>query len=164
MNKVIRVDPFDRKSIDAAINQIKAYKAWVAVKEKELREKLAARGVSVAEVKFRGAVYDGRNDISVRWEDDGAKATIYASGQAVAFIEFGSGAKYGYGHPQASEFGLGPGTWSDGPNGKGHWDDPDGWWYNHKRTFGNPPAMAMYEAVQQMTQTLAEIATEVFST
>jgi hypothetical protein len=85
---------------------------------------------------------------------------IYAEGESVAFIEFGSGDKYGHGHPQAGELGMGPGTY---PEGKGHWDDPRGWWYGHgKHTYGNPPAMAMYQAVQAMTEQITMIAREVF--
>jgi hypothetical protein len=88
-------------------------------------------------------------------------AVIYAEGESVAFVEFGSGIKYGYGHPQAGEFGVGPGTY---PDGKGHWDDPKGWWYGHgQHSYGNPPAMAMYRAVEQMTEDITRIAREVFS-
>ena len=79
----------------------------------------------------------------------------------MAFIEFGSGAKYGYGHPQAGKLGVGPGTY---PDGKGNWDNPKGWWYgNSEHTFGNPPAMAMYGAVQAITEQVTMIAKEVFS-
>ena len=90
---------------------------------------------------------------------------IYASGTAVAFIEFGSGAAMGYGHPMAGEHGLGPGTWStdESLGGKGHWDDPNGWYYKHgEKSHGNPPAMAMYDAVQAMTAEITTIAKGVF--
>jgi hypothetical protein len=102
--------------------------------------------------------------VTVRVDDTGSVAVIYAEGESVAFIEFGAGAKYGYGHPQAGEFGFGPGTWSDGESGKGHWNDPKGWWYAPgQHSYGNPPAMAMYQAVQKMTEELTVIAREVFS-
>lgn len=164
MNHRIVVDPFDSKSIDKAIAELIRYKTWVANKEEELRKRLANIGAEVARIEFASAIYDGKNDVSVTVSDDGWTATILASGKAVAFIEFGSGAMYGDGHPMNAEFGTGPGTWSDGPNGKGHWDDPNGWYYAHgKKSFGNPPAMAMVHARDRMVEDVTRIAREVFS-
>ena len=160
MVKKITID-LSAKSIDSAIKEVRKYKAWVLAKEKELRQRLAMLGASVASIKFSTAIYNGTNDVTVRVEDDGSMATIYAEGESVAFIEFGAGAKYGYGHPQAGELSVGPGTY---PDGKGNWDNPKGWWYgNSEHTFGNPPAMAMYEAVQAIAEQVTMIAKEVFS-
>lgn len=162
MPKTIVVNPLDPKSVSEAIKAVKQYKAWVTMKETELRQRLAMLGASVASIQFSRAIYNGSNDVTVRVDNTGSVAVIYAEGQDVAFIEFGAGATYGYGHPQAGEFGVGPGTY---PDGKGHWDDPNGWYYAHgKHTFGNPPAMAMYTAVQTMAEQLTAIAKEVFST
>ena len=159
----IVIDPFNPKSISEAIKELDRYKKWVQEKEEILRQRLAELGVSVASLEFNQAVYNGTNDVSVRFEDNGNKATISAEGSAVLFIEFGSGEKYGGGHPDAGKFGYGPGTWSDGPNGKGHWDDPNGWYYAHgKRSFGNPPAMAMVHARDAILEQLTAIAREVF--
>lgn len=133
-------------------------------KEAELRTRLAAIGATVASIQFSRAIYNGSNDVTVRVDNTGSVAVIYAEGESVAFIEFGSGAKYGYGHPQAGEFGFGPGTYSDGPDGKGHWDNPKGWYYAPgQHSYGNPPAMAMYKAVQEITEQVTKIAKEVFS-
>ena len=161
MNKTIKVE-LNSKSINSAIKELQRYKRWIAVKETELRNRLAMLGASVASIQFSRAIYNGSNDVTVRVDNTGSVAVIYAEGESVAFIEFGSGAKYGYGHPQAGEFGVGPGTY---PDGKGHWDDPKGWWYERgKHSYGNPPAMAMYKAVQEMTEQVTKIAKEVFST
>jgi hypothetical protein len=147
------------ESISQAISELYRYKDWVTSKETELRTRLAMLGATVASVKFSRAIYNGVNDVSVRVDDDGSKAVIYAEGEAVAFIEFGAGAKYGYGHPDAGKFGAGPGTYP----GKGHWDDPRGWWFGSgQHSYGNPPAMAMYGAVVEMNTQLTEIAREVF--
>ena len=160
MPKKITID-LSAKSIDSAIKEVRKYKAWVLAKEKELRERLAMLGASVASIKFSTAIYNGTNDVTVRVEDDGSMATIYAEGESVAFIEFGAGAKHGYGHPQAGELGVGPGTY---PEGKGNWDNPKGWWYgNSEHTYGNPPTQAMYSAVQTITEQVLIIAKEVFS-
>ena len=159
----IVIDPFDSKSVSNAIKELERYKRWVQEKEKILRQRLAQLGMSVASVEFSRATYNGTNDVSVRVEDNGKKATIFAEGSAVLFIEFGSGAKYGNGHPEAGKFGYGPGTYSDGPNGKGHWDDPNGWYFAHgQRSFGNPPAMAMVHARDSIVEQLTAIAREVF--
>lgn len=153
------------KSINRAIKEVERYKQWVAEKEAELRARLAMLGASVASIQFARAIYTGSNDISVRVDDTGSVAVIYAEGEALLFIEFGSGYKYGYGHPMAGKLGYGPGTWSDGPNGKGHWKNEKGWWYGSgQHTYGNPPAMAMYKAVQEITENVTKIAREVFAT
>lgn len=163
MTKRIEIELSD-DSIGKAIQELRRYADWVQVKETELRSRLAMLGATVASIQFSRAIYNGSNDVSVRVDDTGSVAVIYAEGESVAFIEFGSGAKYGYGHPLAGQFGFGPGTWSDGPDGKGHWDNPKGWWYGSgEHSYGNPPAMAMYDAVKEITENVTRIAKEVFS-
>lgn len=163
MAKTIRINGISEAAIDAAVQELRRYGEWVERKEAELRSRLASLGATVASINFSRAVYNGVKDVSVRVDDTGSVAVIYAEGESVAFIEFGSGERYGSGHPQAAEFGFGPGTWSDGPEGKGHWDNPKGWWYGHgQHSYGNPPAMAMYQAVQAMTEDITTIAKEVF--
>lgn len=162
MAKTIKIELTD-ESIKSAIKEVRKYQEWVEEKEAELRRRLAELGVYVARIQFALASYDGLDDVKVRMDSTGSVAVIYAEGESVAFIEFGSGAKYGYGHPQAGELGFGPGTYSDGPDGKGHWDDPDGWYYEHgKKSYGNKPTMAMWTAVQRMTEEITTIAREVF--
>jgi len=157
--KTIRIELSD-ESIKNGIKEVQQYKRWVLEKEKELRSRLASLGATVSSIEFARAIYNGSNDVSVRVDDTGSVAVIYAEGESVAFIEFGAGIKYGYGHPQAGEHGVGPGTYP----GKGNWDNEKGWWYGHgQHSYGNPPAMAMYDAVQRMTEELTRIAREVFS-
>ena len=159
----IVIDPFDKESIDNAVKELERYKRWVQEKEKILRQRLAQLGATVASIEFSRAIYNGTNDVSVRVEDNGRKATIFAEGSAVLFIEFGSGEKYGGGHPDAGKYGYGPGTYSDGPNGKGKWNDPNGWYFAHgQHSFGNPPAMAMVHARDAIIEQLTAIAREVF--
>lgn len=156
----IRVNPLDSESIDNAIRQIREYKEWLISKEKELRERLAFLGAVEAKINFTHAIYNGVKDVTVDIEESGNKAIIYAKGESVAFIEFGTGAKYGYGHPMNAELGTGPGTY---PEGKGHWDDPEGWYFAHRQhTFGNPPAMAMVRSRDEMVARLTAVAREVF--
>lgn len=162
MAKNITVNPFDKKSINNAVKELNRYKQWVTAKENELRIRLATMGATVASIQFARAIYNGTNDVTVRVDDTGSVAVIYAEGDAVAFIEFGSGAKYGYGHPMNNELGTGPGTY---PSDKGNWNKPQGWWYGHNQhSFGNPPAMAMYQAREQMVEQITQIARQVFAT
>lgn len=161
MPKTIEIDPFDKDSIAKAIKGLQEYKQWVLAKEAELRNRLAGIGASVASIQFARAIYNGTNDVTVRVDNTGGVAVICAEGSAVAFIEFGAGIKHGYGHPEAGKFGVGPGTY---PEGKGHWDNEHGWWYGHNlHTYGNPPAMAMYQAREQMVEQLTQIAKAVFA-
>lgn len=168
MAKTIRIDGLSESNIKEAAQELRKYAEWVSRKETELITKLAERGKAVASIKFASAVYDGTNDVTVRVAPTGDGAAIYAEGAAVAFIEFGSGSAMGYGHPWpiAGDRPMGPGTWSSDPDvGKGHWDDPNGWYYAHgKKTHGNPPAMAMYDAAQTIVAELTTIAKEVFGT
>lgn len=161
MNEKISIDIMVPGSIGEALAKLRNYKNWVIEKEAELRNRLAMVGASVASIQFARAIYNGTNDVTVRVDNTGSVAVIYAEGSAVAFIEFGSGAKYGYGHPEAVKFGTGPGTY---PSGKGHWDNPKGWWYGHgQHSYGNPPAMAMYQAREQIVEQVTQIAREVFA-
>lgn len=161
MLKTFEIDPFDKKSIAKAIKGLQDYKQWVLAKETELRNRLAGIGASVASIQFARAIYNGTNDVTVRVDNTGSVAVIYAEGSAVAFIEFGAGIKHGYGHPEAGKFGVGPGTY---PDGKGHWDNEHGWWYGHNQhTYGNPPAMAMYQAREQMVEQITQVAKAVFA-
>ena len=165
MAKTIRINGLSAESIAEAAQELRRYAQWVGWKEAELISKLAERGRRVAEINFDFAIYDGDNDVSVTVNETGSSAVISAKGRTVAFIEFGSGAKDGYGHPMAGQFGFGPGTWSDGPDGKGHWDNPNGWYYKHDtKSHGNPPAMAMVAARDAMVEELTTIAREVFGT
>lgn len=150
--------------VDSLIKKLKKYKSNLQEKNKRFLQRLADEGLQIATTKFSEAAYDGENkDVSVttEWIDDNT-LTIKASGEAVLFIEFGSGL-IGYGHEKAEEMGYGPGTWSDSELGKGHWQNPDGWYYEHgKKSLGNPPAMAMWEASKNMRMKIAQIAREVY--
>lgn len=156
----------DSRSIEDAVKQIREIEAEWDRKFDTLIERLAAIGATSVSLGFRRAIYSGKNDAKVSVEKRANGYSILANGESVLFIEFGSGDRYGYGHPQNAEFGMGPGTWSDSPDGKGHWDDPRGWWIPKEKggghTYGNPPAMVMYRAARELEQEIQKIAEEVF--
>ena len=152
-------------SIDAAIKQLEDYRKDLDRKAQELCKRLADMGAMYAEWNFSGVLYAGDIDYNITVDRvDVNTYVIKADGETVLLMEFGAGVKHGYGHPQAAEFGMGPGTY---PNGKGHWDDPKGWWFGEKgnwtHTYGNAPGMPMYNAAKDLRKEILEIAREVFS-
>lgn len=163
MKHVITV-PLSCGGIDRLMQETKRWEIWQKQKTNELLERLAALGASSASVRFARAIYTGLKDVNVTAEPISGGWVIKAEGESVLFLEFGSGITYGGGHPEAAEHGMGPGTY---PQGKGHWDDPRGWYLPKEKggghTYGNPPAMAMYEARKTIEQELPRIVKEVFS-
>ena len=165
----VSVNVFDPREMQLATNQIEEYLLDLEDKANRICERLASIGALRASIGFSRAIYNGRNDVSISVEPITNGYAIHARGNAVLFIEFGSGATYGYGHPDPQ--GYGPGTYP----GKGHWDDPRGWWFPrssvsaqggtadaYEHTYGNPPAAAMYEAQQECIRSIEQVAREVF--
>jgi hypothetical protein len=155
----VDVNVFDYASVSRAQRRLDEYFADLIEKANTVCERLATIGAVRASLDFSRAIYNGTNDVAVTVEPIDNGYAIHATGNAVLFIEFGSGASYGYGHPEPE--GYGPGTYP----GKGHWDDPNGWWYgNHEHSYGNPPAQAMYNAKRDIQAEVQRIADEVFNT
>lgn len=155
--------PLSVSGITQLQGAVKKYRLWQEQKATELLDRLALLGASTASVRFARAIYTGLKDVSVTVEPITNGYVIKAEGESVLFLEFGSGIRYGSGHPENAEYGMGPGTY---PDGKGHWDDPKGWWIPKSagggHTYGNPPAMAMYEARKAIEQELVRVVKEVF--
>ena len=155
----VDVNIFDYASVSRAQRRLDEYFADLIEKANTVCERLATIGAVRASLDFSRAIYNGTNDVAVTVEPIDNGYAIHATGNAVLFIEFGSGASYGYGHPEPE--GYGPGTYQ----GKGHWDDPNGWWYGtHEHSYGNPPAQAMYNAKRDIQAEVQRIADEVFNT
>ena len=164
----ISINIFDERSIDQAIEKLTEYENSLDQKAEQLCERLAELGAWYAEWNFSGVewTYSGDVAYSIDVKRTGENQyAIIAGGQAVLFLEFGAGVTLGYGHPLAAEMGMGPGTY---PNGKGHWDDPHGWWYVDDgmkvHTYGNAPGMPMYNAAKDIRREILKVAREVFQT
>lgn len=154
------------KSIDKAIKELKRYQAWVDAKKKLLIEKLSVAGAKEASVRFASALYDGDNDVQVDVSPSANGWVITAKGQAVAFIEFGAGVYYNPGEPYPNQ--RPPGVVGIGEYGKGY-GKRRGWKYQDDNdqlvfTRGNPAAMPMWYATEEMRREIYKIAKEVFST
>lgn len=156
--------PLSVSGVQKLLDELQEYRRWQKEKAVELAQRLAMLGATVASIGFSRAVYSGIKDANVSVVAIPGGYAVKADGESVLFIEFGSGITYGSGHPEALEFGMGPGTY---PNGEGHWDDPRGWYLPKEKggghTYGNPPASPMYEARKAIEQELPRIVREVFT-
>lgn len=160
----IVIDPFDQKSIDAAYKMVQQYKKDFLVKEQEFIRRLAEIGVRVASAGFSLADYDGVNDVVVRMEKTSSGYTVIASGEAIGFIEFGTGVKY----PEWDASGMEYTPPKHGTYGKGQGANQHGWWFRQsdgaraRHTYGNYPAEAMRSARDEMIENVMRIAREVW--
>ena len=174
MPRTIRLNPLDSASVEQAIRELESYKQWMLQKQEELVSRLADVGLQVARVRFAGAKYAGINDVTCRVEKNGTGATIFADGDAVAFIEFGTGVSHPA-YPPGTDYTPPPhGSYGQGKGRRkkwGYYGDPGNIGEVKVNTAGqevvitsgNDPALAMWTAVVQMSEEVAQIAREVFS-
>ena len=160
----IVINPLDPKSISDALNQVQKYKRDFSEKEKEFTRRLAEIGVRVAQTGFATADYDGVNDVSVSMVQTENGYSVVASGQAVGFIEFGTGVKYAEWDNTDMDY-TPP---KHGTYGKGQGANRHGWWFKQndgdkaRHTYGNQPAEAMRTARDEMVGRVIQIAREVW--
>lgn len=171
----IHIDAFDSKSVDRAIKQLQDYQKKLDEKAQEVAKRLAEIGYNTARVIIGEHSYSGEtlSSLTVSKKDD-KTYVVSAGSKALLFFEFGAGLNGG-GHPVASEFGMGPGTYP----GQTHAFDPNGWWFptddqnlivrtdkngqGWGHSYGNPPYMPMYNAEQEIKANIERIVKEVFS-
>lgn len=161
-------------SLDNAIKRIERYRDQTERKTRELCRRLAEIGATKVTLEYARAFYTGPMDVSVHVENRGDnKYAIVAKGETVLVVEFGAGVRYGDGHPQAAQFGMGPGThpnkhygYDSSGNRVANWENDRGWWTPKEKggehTFGNPPSMAMYNTGKDLRGEIQRIAEEVF--
>lgn len=156
MKRVYNID-LSAAGINQLTNGLKEFDKWVEEKSEELCQRLASMGAVYASLGFSRAIYNGAADFSITVEPCDGGYKVVAAGSTVLFVEFGSGL-IGYGHPEPH--GFGPGTYP----GKGHWDDPRGWYFAHgQHSFGNPPNAPMYNSVKELEMELERVVREVFA-
>lgn len=157
-----------QSSIQAAIDELNKYKNSLQRKQEILIERLAREGLQVVQSTMesipdeeKGSYY---TEIMNNSQGDIIGAAVRLSGDSVLFLEFSAGITYGtdsYPLPSGSQYGMG--TYP----GKGHWDNPNGWWYIDERgekhhSYGNRAYMPMYRAEQAIIIQIRTIAKEVF--
>ena len=164
MSKRVISFSLNPNDISRAIKEIEEYKREFLAKSKKLLEALAMIGLKEASVRFTTAMYDGTNDTEVRLDTIKNGYAIIAKGQAVAFIEFGAGIYHNtsepYPNPRPS------GVVGIGEYGKGK-GKQKAWGYKNENdelviTRGNPAAMPMWYASEEIKSSILKIAREVF--
>ena len=163
MGKVINMS-LSTKSIGKGLKELKAYRDSLERKEKQLIEELANIGVREASVRFTTAIYDGVNDSEVTLETINNGYQIVAAGNAVAFIEFGAGVYHNPSEPYPNP--RPDGIVGIGEYGKGY-GKRQAWGFRDDSgelvvTHGNPAAMPMWYASEEMRNSILTIARRVF--
>lgn len=170
MSKTIDVK-LSRNSIKAAIAELDAYKNTLIEKQNLLVQKLSELGLRVASVKFASAIYSGTNDVQVSINPTENGCEILAKGNAVCFIEFGTGVLKNTPDPYPSRPSwIAPiGGYGKGMGKRKGWvyrGDPGngGTVISGDKVFtnGDPATMPMYYASKEMIENLERIAREVF--
>lgn len=166
-------------NIAEVLAKLQAKNREIQQKSAELRHRLADIGEDAARGGFAAAAYPGTNDVRVTQEDREEETVVAATGRAAPFIEFGTGIRNA---PYPGE--LPPEMGPHGTYGEGGGANPKGWIYKGEpgtgglaypvtgrrggvrsgvhRTYGNPPAAAMLQASNDMSQMVEQTAREVF--
>ena len=168
----------DISGIDDTLDVLNDRIKSMPVDAKVLVEKLTDIGKSVAQGYYRTAWYDGTNDVVVTAEVKSRskhvqRGDVVARGNAVTFIEYGSGVHYVLVHPWASQEGMVRGGFGYGLGNFDSWrykGDPgthgeiinEGKHAGEVLTHGNPPARAMYFADKSMRNNVFRLAKGVF--
>ena len=163
MPKIIKMD-LSVASIDNAINELKAFRDSIERKKEKLLQKLSEIGVREASVRFTTAMYDGVNNTNVELRDTTNGYAIVAEGRSVFFIEIGAGVYHNTSEPYPNprpEGIVGIGEYGKGKGKRQAWgfkDDSGELVITH----GNPAAMPMWYASEEMRSKILKIAQEVF--
>ena len=167
MKKMMKKISFElsEQSIGAAIKELKAYQKEINRKQKLLLERLALIGAQEASVRFSTAIYDGVNDVNVNLRRVKDGWAIVAKGQAVCFIEFGSGIYHNPSEPYPNP--RPDGVVGIGEYGKGYGKRQTWVYYDESGnkifTHGNPASLSMWYATEEMRRSILKIAREVFA-
>ena len=164
MRKTVIECDLSAKEIERAINELKQFKREFLKKEKQLLEGLAHIGLKEASVRFTTAMYDGINDVSVQLDTTNNGYAIVAEGKAVAFIEFGAGVYHNTSEPYPNPRPTGIVGIGEYGQGKGK---RKAWGYKNENdelviTRGNPAAMPMWYASEEIKDSILKIAKEVW--
>lgn len=147
-------------NLKETIAKYQDYQANLISKVDLFLQELAEIGKGRAELGFYGADYRaGVNDSNVFVEQENGIYRIVASGNAVIFIEFGTGddAK----HPLGAEHGYISDAWSSTHRAQ-QYHRFGTWQWNGETFTGTPANKGMYEAGKEMRNRLEEVARRIF--
>ena len=164
MSKRVITMSLSPKSIGSAIKELKAFRDAIEQKRIKLTEELANIGLREASVRFTTEIYDGVNDSSVTLAPISNGYCIKAEGRAVAFIEFGAGVYHNPSEPYPNP--RPAGIVGIGEYGHGY-GKRQAWGYKDEAgelviTHGNPAAMPMWYASEEMRKAIKQKFVEVF--
>ena len=145
-------------SIDNAIVKLIEHKHLIDSKCNLLAERLATLGATVSSLGFSRAFYEGKNDVEITVVQRPKGYSVHANGEAVCFIEFGTGV--GATSPHGAELGFTPGSWS--VDHAKQFSEKGYWYYNGHKLVGSTPGNYMYNAGKEMQEQITKIAKEVF--
>lgn len=170
-------------NIQTVIKQLKAKQKEIQTKTWELAETVAEKGNEKLAEKLDNAQYDGsatRYVSPTEFDQASGKLSIGIGGEAVTFIEFGTGTHYEGDHPLMSEFGFTRGTFGRGLGSSPPWffretsgavgrnfiGEVDGVTRGGAliiKTYGNPANRVVYDTGKELREETGDIAKEVFS-
>lgn len=168
MSKKVIKFGLSQKSIQNAIAEVRKYQNDLKRKNQILIDRLSKIGLDVVQstmesipAEEKGSYY---TEVINNSHGDIIGAAIRLTGDKILFLEFSAGIKYGtdsYPTPAGDKYGMG--TYP----GKGHWDDPKGWWYKDENgevhhSYGNRAYMPIYHAEQAIILAVRQTAKEVF--
>ena len=178
MARVIEIDLSKRGSVEQAIRELKEFQIEIERKCEKLRSRLAdeirnraqrgydtALGASVHPKYGRGTMFHGI-DITVTSEDGDNFSVVLATGDQVAFLEFGTGVAFNgtagsSPHPKGQELGMTIGSYGKGNGKKTYWGYYEG--ANLIMTSGIPASQSLYNATVEVAEIVQSIAREVFN-
>ena len=170
--------------LNEVVSNLQKLQDDLKLKGDELTTRLGQLGVRIATMYYAQGVYAGYNDVEVTLDETGKLGTakIVASGNAVLFIEFGTGITMPDAYEARAELKSGK-VAEHGKYGQGYGADPNGWYYpatnglgsnppdgseyadrnqTFIHTYGNPAFPAMYMTRNDLIDSIERIAREVF--
>lgn len=112
MKRALTFDVFDFRAGKQLLDDLNDMIGNLEKIEAEVPQKLCEKGAEVAQTTYDFATYAGANgEVTVTVDKSGNEASVIATGEKVAFIEFGTGIQMGIGWPSPANVDL---PWPDG--------------------------------------------------
>lgn len=184
--RTITIDPYTLEGVQDLIDTLTAFQKGLDAKSEELVRRLTELGYTEVTASYANAAYAGHYDIevdaaSVRKEGNEYVGTVSAHGEAILFVEFGTGILSS--SAPAEEYALADTAISaHGTYGKGYGSRTGGWAYEGEKgshapadtvdikskpgwvhTYGNDATPGMYLAWKKIADDFEKVAMEVFS-
>lgn len=170
INKKIKINLFDSRSLDKAIQQIRQYQNSLNDKCTEFVRRLAEVGIPVIDENIAAAQGDsdkGHNTyIKIKSFGSYSQAELIVESKSILWIEFGAGVHFNghlgsSPHPKGNELGYTIGSYGKG-QGKN-----DFWFYyadsgEAVMSHGTESTMPVYKAGLEIKKQVLKIAKEVF--